>query len=50
MVTIILFSKNWNNGSSLIKVKPKLQHILNFANILDGEIKRPRKMAASTEH
>ena len=50
MVTIRPFSKIWNNSLSLIKLKPKLQHILNFANILDGEMKRLTKMAASTEH
>ena len=32
------------------KLKPKLTHILNFANILVGEMKRQTKMAASTEH
>ena len=38
MVTTRPFSKIWDNGLSLIKLKPKLQHILNFANILDGEM------------
>ena len=50
MVTTRPFSKIWNNSSSLIKFKPKLQRILNFANILDGEMKKLTKMAASTEH
>ena len=50
MVTTRQFSKMWNNSSSLIKLKPKLQHILNFANILEGEIKRLAKKATSSEH
>ena len=29
MVTATPFSKIWNNGSSLIKLKPKFQHVLN---------------------
>ena len=36
--------------SNHIKIKPKLAHILNFANILEGEMKRQPKMAVSTEH
>ena len=36
--------------SNHIKIKPKLVHILNFANILEGEMKRQAKMADSTEH
>ena len=36
--------------SKHIKIKPKLADILNFANILEGEMKRQAKMAASTEH
>ena len=50
MVTTRPFSNIWNYSSSLIKFKPKLQHILNFANILDGEMKRLTKTAASTEN
>ena len=50
MVTTKPFSKIWNNSLSLTKFKLKLPHILNFANILQGEIKRQKKMAASTEH
>ena len=50
MVTTRQFSKIWNNSSSLIKLKPKLQHILNFENILEGEIKRLTKKTTSTEH
>ena len=50
MVTAKPFSKVWNNSLSLIKLKPNLQHILNFANISDGKIKRLKKMATSTEH
>ena len=32
------------------KLKPKLPHILNFAKILKGEMKRQKKEIASTEH
>ena len=32
------------------KLKPKLPHMLNFANILEGEMKKQTEMAASTEH
>ena len=50
MVTTTPFSKIWNNSLSLTKLKPKLQRILNFANILDGRMERLTKMAASSEH
>ena len=50
MVTKRPFSNIWNNSSSVIKLKPKLQYILNFGNILDGEMKRLTKMAASTKN
>ena len=50
MVTTKPFSKIWNNRLNVTKVKPKLQHTLNFANIFEGEMKRQTKMAASTEH
>ena len=36
--------------SSHTKLKPKLPHILNFANILEGERKRQTKMTAFTEY
>ena len=50
MVTTKPFSNIWNGSLSLTKLKQKLSHILNFANILQGEMKRQAKMAASTEH
>ena len=50
MVTTKPFSKISSNSLSLIKLKPNLPHILNFANILEGEMKRQKKMAASIEH
>ena len=50
MVMIQPFSKIQNNGFSLIKLKPKLLHILNFTNTFEEEMKRQAKMAASTEH
>ena len=43
MLTIRPFFKIWNNSLSLIKPKPKLQHMLNFANIADGEMMRLKK-------
>ena len=52
MVTMKPFSKFgatvWVESHT--KLKPKLPHILNFANILEGEMKRQTKMAGSTEH
>ena len=36
--------------SSHTKLKPKLPHILNFANILEGQMKRQTKITASTKH
>ena len=50
MVTRRPFSNSWSNSLSLIKLKPKLQHTLNFVNILDREMKRLTKMAAYTEN
>ena len=50
MVTTRPLSKIWNDSLSLIKLKPKLKHVLNFANILDGEMKRLAEMVASTDH
>ena len=50
MVPTRPFSIIWNNSSSLIEFKPKLQHILNFVNILDGEMKRLTKMTSFTEN
>ena len=46
MVTTKPFSKIWNNNLSLINLKPKLQHILNFANIFERDMKRQTKIAA----
>ena len=50
MVMIKSFSKIQNNSFSLIKLKPKLPHVLNFTNIFEEEMKRQTKMAASIEH
>ena len=47
MVTTRPFSKTWNNSSSLIKLKPKLQHISNFANILDWKIEHYPNLLSS---
>ena len=47
MVMIKPFSKIQN---SLIKLKLKLPHVLNFTNIFEEEMKRQAKMAASIEH
>ena len=32
------------------ELKPKLPHTMNYTNILEEEMKRQTKMAASTEH
>ena len=52
MVTTIPYSKIWNSSLSLIKLKPKITTDIEiqFANVLDGKMKRQAKMAASTEH
>ena len=50
MVTIKPFSKIPNNSFSVVKLKPKLPHVLNFTNIFETDMKRQTKMAASIEH
>ena len=42
MATTKPFSKISNNSLSLIKAKPNLPHILNFVNILEGEIDKQK--------
>ena len=42
MATTKPFSKISNNSLSLIKPKPNLPHILNFVNILEGEIDKQK--------
>ena len=50
MVTTKPFLKIWNNSLNLSKLTPKLPHILNFANILEVDMKMQITIAAPTEN